>query len=340
MKRIVFTEIGKAELWDVDLLLPKAGEVLVEMAYTAISAGTERAVLMRMPNTQAKANEPAVLGYSGSGIVKAIGEGVRSVKVGDRVLCIWGTHSQFNTVPERKVIKIEADGLKLEHAAFALIAAFSAAGIRKTRLEFGESALVFGMGILGAFAVQICRAAGAFPVIAADPLPQRRRLALDLGADCAFDPKDGSFYEAVKSATDGRGANAIVEVTGKAESLNQALHCAAPLGRISLLGCTRVSDAAIDYYQQIHKPGVTIVGAHTNARPKLESQPHNWTERDDCLAMLNFMAHGRVEMSKILSEVCSPQDAPAVYRRLAENKDFPVGVVFDWTRLKERRDLT
>ena len=54
MKRIVFTEIGKAELWNVDLLLPKAGEVLIEMAYTAISAGTERAVLMRMPNTQAK----------------------------------------------------------------------------------------------------------------------------------------------------------------------------------------------------------------------------------------------------------------------------------------------
>ena len=339
MKRIVFTEIGKAELWDVDLLLPKAGEVLVEMAYTAISAGTERALLMRMTNTQAKANEPAVLGYSGSGIVKAIGEGVRSVKVGDRVLCIWGTHSQFNTVPERKVIKIEADGLKLEHAAFALIAAFSAAGIRKTRLEFGESALVFGMGILGAFAVQICRAAGAFPVIAADPLPQRRRLALDLGADCAFDPKDGSFYEAVKSATDGRGANAIVEVTGKAEALNQALHCAAPLGRISFWAAPGFQTLQSTTTSRYTSQALPLWRPHQR-KAEIRIPTHNWTERDDCLAMLNFMAHGRVEMSKILSEVCSPQDAPAVYRRLAENKDFPVGVVFDWTRLKERRDLT
>lgn len=332
MKKIVFTEIGKAELWDFELLAPKEGEVLVEMAYTAISAGTERAVLMRLPNTQTPANMPAQLGYSGAGIVKAIGAGVRSVSVGERVLQLWGCHAHSSIALERNLIKIEADSLDLKYAAFGLIAAFSAAGLRKTRLEFGESIMIFGMGILGAFAVQLCRGAGAFPIIAADLNSDRRKLALMLGADYAFDPADDGFLEAVKSVTGGIGVNAIIEVTGQAIALNQALDCIAPLGRISLLGCTRVSDVAIDYYQQVHRRGVTIVGAHTNVRPQFESAPHYWTERDDCITILNFMAHGRMDPSRILSAIYLPENAPEVYQKLAENKDFPVGAVFDWTK--------
>jgi threonine dehydrogenase-like Zn-dependent dehydrogenase len=194
--------------------------------------------------------------------------------------------------------------------------------------------MVFGIGILGAFAIQICRIAGAFPVIAADLNADRRKLAIDLGADYAFNPGDDGFIQSVMDVTGGVGVKAIIEVTGQSVALNQALACVAPLGRISLLGCTRISDSPIDFYQQVHKPGVTIVGAHTHARPKLESYPHYWTERDDCIAIMNFMAHGRLDMAKIISEIHSPEDAPEVYRRLAENKDFPVGVVFDWKGIK------
>ncbi|HHV95151.1 MAG TPA: zinc-binding alcohol dehydrogenase [Clostridiaceae bacterium] len=340
-KRIVFTGIGKAELWDYNVPHPKEGEVLVETMYTAVSAGTERANLMRMPNTGAYLvddSEPVWSGgYSSTGIVKEIGEGVKSVSVGDKVLVIWGPNTGLKVVPEHNVIKIEDRTLDLKHAAFALIASFSAAGVRKTRLEFGESAMVFGIGILGAFAVQICRLAGAFPVIAADLNPERRTLALDLGADYAFNPADDDFVHLVKDVTKGAGVKAIIEVTGQSLALKQALDCIAPMGRISLLGCTRISDTPIDFYRQVHRPGIMIVGAHTHARPKLESYPHYWTERDDCIAILNFMAHGRMDMSKIISEVHYPEEAPEVYQRLAENKDFPVGVLFDWTKINQTK---
>jgi len=337
-KKIVFTGIGKAELWDYDVPHPKEGEVLVETMYTAVSAGTERANLMRMPNTGAYLADTSQPvwggGYSSTGIVKEVGEGVKSVSVGDKVLVIWGQNTGLKVVPEHNVIKIDDDTLDLKHGAFAFIASFSAAGVRKTRLEFGESAMVFGIGILGAFAVQICRLAGAFPVIAADLNAERRKLALDLGADYAFNPADDDFVQSVKDVTGGIGVKAIIEVTGQSVALKQALDCVAPLGRIALLGCTRVSDTPIDFYQQVHKPGIMIIGAHTNARPKLESYPHYWTERDDCIAIMNFMAHGRMDMSRVISEIHSPEDAPEVYRRLAENKDFPVGVLFDWTKMK------
>ena len=113
-------------------------------------------------------------------------------------------------------------------------------------------------------------------------------------------------------------------------ALKQALDVVAPMGRVSLLGCTRVSDTPIDYYQKVHRPGVEIIGAHTNARPVHESYTHHWTHRDDIVALMDLVAGGRIDMSKMLSEIHAPEDAPAVFRRLAENKDFPIGVAFRW----------
>lgn len=333
--KIVFTDVGKAELLSCEMRdHPAEQEVLIETAYTAVSAGTERAGLMRMPNQADELDGgsfPKVFGYSCVGTVKETGSGVQHVAPGDRVIGYWSQHSQYNLLPANQVVKIRDDSIPSEHAVFLFIAAFSAAGLRKTRLEFGESAMVFGMGLLGALAVQLCRAAGAVPVIAADLSEERRKLALELGADVALDPTDQDFVSRVKAVTrGGKGVNAIVEVTGLSVALKQALEVIAPMGRVSLLGCTRVSDTPIDYYQKVHRPGVEIIGAHTNARPSVESYPHHWTHRDDIEALMDMTSGGRLDMSKILSEIDSPEDAPQVYRRLAENKAFPVGVVFRW----------
>ncbi|MGE9293515.1 MAG: zinc-dependent alcohol dehydrogenase, partial [Puniceicoccales bacterium] len=95
--------------------------------------------------------------------------------------------------------------------------------------------------------------------------------------------------------------------------------------------CTRVSDTAIDFYQQVHRPGVEIIGAHTGARPDLESRPHSWTWQDDARALMRFMADGRLPMDKIVSTLYRPADASVVYTNLAENHhNFPIGAVFDW----------
>ena len=333
--KIVFTDIGKAELQAFEINgCPAEQEVLIETAYTAVSAGTERAGLMHMPNQADEVDGgtfPKIFGYSCVGTVKATGSGVRHVVPGDRVIGYWSQHSQYNLLPGKRVVKIRHDCIPSEHAVFLFIAAFSAAGLRKTRLEFGESAMVFGMGLLGALAVQLCRIAGAVPVIAADLSEDRRRLALELGADYAMNPNDRDFARLAKDMTrGGRGVNAIVEVTGLSIALKQALDVVAPMGRVSLLGCTRVSDTPIDFYQKVHRPGVEIIGAHTNARPHVESYPHHWTHRDDIEALMDLTAGGRLDLSKILSETHAPEEAPEVYRRLAENRDFPVGVVFRW----------
>ena len=102
------------------------------------------------------------------------------------------------------------------------------------------------------------------------------------------------------------------------------------MARVALLGCTRISDCGIDYYQLVHKPGISLIGAHTNARPHTESYPNHWTHQDDCKALLRLMSGGRLTLAPLVSEVHAPEAAPEVFRRLADDPLFPLGVAFRW----------
>ena len=330
-KTIVFTAPNTAELLDWDLKPMQEDSVLVKMEYTVISGGTERASIMCMPNTGTK--YPRFLGYCGVGFVQEIGEKVTTVKPGDRVLVYHGRHSQYNVAPEHKVTKVTQEQVDSLEAAFVIISAMGLGGLRKLEMELGESGMVMGLGLLGIFALQFMRLSGAYPVIAADLNPDRRKLALELGADYALDPSAPDFVETVKELTGGKGVNATVEVTGVSKAMNQALQCAARQGRISLLGCTRVSDCGIDYYQQVHRPGVKLIGAHNLVRPQYESYPHHWTHQDDCKAILNLLAAGRIQVKPIISRVVKPADCGEIYTQLCEDPHFPMGTVFDWRDL-------
>lgn len=332
---IVFESIGKAALKPFEVPRPKAGEVLLENDYTVVSAGTERANLVQLPNTgTAETGFPLLPGYCGSGRVSAVGDGVTSLKVGDRVIVNWGGHRSHTIKKAATTLRIGDDSVEQLDAAFAPIAAFSLLGVRKLRLEIGESVMIAGQGILGVFALQFASLSGAVPVLAADLDTNRRALALELGAAAALTPDAEDFVDQVKALTDGQGPNAVVEVTGVAAALRQALEYVAWEGRISLLGCTRISDVPIDFYKYVHRRGISLIGAHTNTRPKRESSPGRWTEFDDYRTFLKLVAAGKVQTRPIISHVVSPEDAPAIYRRLAEEKNPPLGIVFDWSKVR------
>ena len=211
----------------------------------------------------------------------------------------------------------------------SFIATFPMAAIRKTRLEMGESAMVMGLGILGMITVKLLRLAGAVPIVAVDPNPHRRKIALQNGADYAFDPFGADFAQQVKAVTGG-GVNVAIEVTGVGAGFNEALDCMARFGRVAILGCTRNSDFTVDYYKKIHGPGITVIGAHTIARPSVESHPGYFTHRDDIAAVLRLVAGGRLVLEDIVAETHAPTVCEEVYRRLVFERDFPIAVQFDW----------
>lgn len=337
-KQIVFLEKNRAELLNVESQPLRENQVRVKTVFSTISNGTEKANIVGDPvvsicsKSDDKVVFPRYVGYSTSGIIVEKGVNVKNLDIGDRVAMYWTTHRSYNVVDEMNAVKIENDNVSFEEASMAHIGAFPLAAIRKTKLEIGESAMVMGLGILGLMAVQFAHAAGAVPVIAVDTVAERREKALKFGADYAFDPFEEDFAQKVKNLTNG-GVNIAIEVTGQGAGLNETLDCMAKFGRVALLGCTRESDFTIDYYRKVHGPGISLIGAHTMARPHLESQPGCFTTTDDIKSILKLCAYKRINIKDMIDETYSPAECAEVYNRLANDKNFPTVVQFDWERL-------
>lgn len=334
---IAFVSPGKAELLERECEMPAKGQVLVKTAFSTISSGTERANLIGDPSIRPSGNSadpvkfPRTVGYSSSGTVFAVGEGVESVKVGDRVAVSWGKHSHFQLLEEKNV-HLMPDSVSFQQAALCMIGTFPLAAIRKCRLEVGESSIVMGLGVLGLWSVMLLKCAGACPVIAVDPVEEKRKMALALGADVALDPFASDFAQKVRAITG--GVQVAIEVTGNGKALDEVLDCMARFGRVGLLGCTRNSDFTIDYYRKVHGPGISLIGAHTDARPREESSHGLWTTKDDLRALLRLIAGNRLHPEDLIEETHTPEQAREVFGRLATQAHFPV-VQFDWRGLEE-----
>ncbi len=329
-KRIAFVSPGTAKLQSYRLPALGPDEVLVRNLYTVLSAGTEKAFLLGENNTGGAF--PRYLGYSACARVEACGDAVKTLKAGQRVIVYHGGH-QTHTIQKESALHPVLAGVDSLDAAVVVIASMGLQGVRKSRLELGESGLVLGLGLLGLFAVQTMRAAGGCPVIAVDFSKKRLDLAVELGAHAGLSPEDPQLVEKVREITGGRNVNATVEVTGSESALPLALKLASKGGRIVLAGCTRQSTQPIDFYQLVHKPGISIIGGHNYIRPGTDSSPGYWTRADDYRTLMDLMLDGRVKSKPMISQVVSPGDCEAVYNRLALDRDFPLGTVFDWNKL-------
>ena len=309
--------------------MPSGRKVLVKTHFDLISAGTELANYHGLPNTAGGCGYPVYPGYSASGIVLAVGSEVTRFKEGDRVLCVGCGHRSWFLADEDNLFPVP-DGVPMEIAATAYVASFSLLGVRKLNLQLGESVMIAGLGLLGQFAAQFARLSGAAQVLTCDFSPERRELALQLGADYALDPGESGFVEKVKALTDGEGPNGVVEVTGVIPAMQQALEYISWQGRMTLLGCTRISDQYIDFYRYVHLRGIQLIGCHTLTRPRHESRPGQWTGADDYKTFFKFVKSNRVKVEPIVPHVRMPKDAEAIYRELGFGKNPPLGVLLDW----------
>lgn len=330
VKVIVAPSPGKVTLENIEInetVLP-ADQLLVKTDFSAISAGTECAWISGNSNN-ADQKFPFYPGYSAVGHVVQVGAAVRDFAVGDRVIVPWSGHRSHVMIPTTRAHRIDDPRVELKDAALVHIGSFPLLGVRRLNLQLGESVMIAGLGILGQIALQAARLSGAAPLFGCDFSPERRALALRHGADEVFDPGEPDFIEHVRAAA-GNGVNAVVEVTGKAAALQQALKYTAKMGRISLLGCTRIPDCPIDFYRDVHLPGITLLGAHTSNRPARDSRPGSWSEHDDYDTELKFLASGRFDFSSLISRTVAPQECHEVYDMLLHTKNPPMGIVFDW----------
>lgn len=197
---------------------PKPGEVLIEIKAASLNFPD---LLIVQNKYQMKPPLPFVPGSEYAGVVAAVGEGVKHLKVGDSVACLSGTGG-FGThtlAPAALCMPLPAGFPHVDAAAFIMIYATSwHALIDRAQLKAGETVLVLGAaGGVGTAAIQIAKAAGA-KVIAAASTDEKCALCKQIGADetinYSVDSVPNAFREKIKALTGGKGPDVIYDPVG------------------------------------------------------------------------------------------------------------------------------
>jgi len=323
-KRIVFKEAGRVAIEEFTLDKPKPGEVIVETVCSLISPGTETAFLLALPNTPRMF--PMCSGYSNAGVVAFTG-GESTVKVGDRVVS-QTSHATHVTVDEAKVLRIP-ENLSFEEASFFAIGSISLQGVRKAHIELGESVVVLGQGLVGNLALQLAKLSGGMPLIGVDMFDYRLEISKRCGADYILNPNRTDLIEEVMNITDGKGANVVIEATGNPKAIPTALKLAGRFGRVILLGSTR-GTSEVNFYRDVHKKGVVIIGAHGSIRPRYESSHGFWTLKDDTILVLKLLSKGLLKVKDLITAKMRYEEAAKAYDRLINSKENTLGIILQW----------
>ena len=163
---------------------------------------------------------PSALGYSSSGTVIGVGEGITDLYVDDRVACAgasYAVHAEFACIPRLLAARIHPDsGVSFEEAAFTTLGAVAMHGVRTADVKLGDVVAVIGLGLLGQLTVQILKAAGCC-VLGMDIAPERAELALRLGAHDVSISHDGLRALCLQHSN-GHGADAVLITAETASS--------------------------------------------------------------------------------------------------------------------------
>lgn len=281
MKCIVCEEPNQFIMKDVEIPEPTADEALIRVRRIGI-CGTD---LHAYKGNQPYFVYPRILGHELGAEVVRIGENEQGLVEGDTVsvipyvhcgtciacrngkphccthMSVIGVHRdggmrEYMTVPKRHLIK--AEGLSLEQAAIVECFSISAHAVRKAEIKQGDYVIVIGAGPIGLGAMKFAKLAGA-KVIAMD-LNDSRLAFCKQWADVDYTVNAGDdALRKVEEITGGDFATAVLDATGNAKSMEQALHFVAHGGRLIYVGLVR-SDITF-HDPDFHKREMAIMGS-------------------------------------------------------------------------------
>jgi len=294
MKAAILTELKKP-LVVADIELPKQlsfGQVLVKIHYSGICGAQLNEI------EGAKGPDkflPHLLGHEGSGVVEAIGPGVKTLSVGDHVVLHWrpgrglqsetpiydwqgqkvnaGWVTTFNEkaiVSENRLTVIPKDfGMRL--APLFGCAVTTAMGVinNDAQVKIGQSVVVFGVGGVGLNIVQAASLVSANPIVAIDLIDEKLTMARKFGATHAINAKNNqAIAEQVRAIVGKNGADVVIDTTGSARVIESAYELTHADGRTILVGVPRKGDNISIYSLPLHFKKI-LKGSHGGS-----SEPH------------------------------------------------------------------
>ncbi|WP_238403403.1 zinc-dependent alcohol dehydrogenase [Paenibacillus mesophilus] len=321
---------GEIRIEQQEKPVPGEHEVLVKTEYSAISNGTETMVL----NNRSSGTR---LGYNSVARIVAKGAGVEHLAVGQRVACYGeGAHADYRLVPKVLAVPVP-DHVDSEEATFAGLGAIAIHALRQARLQFGETVVIVGLGILGQITAQIAHAA-AYEVIGCDLLPERceqlraacpgitvcsdaaqvgealvRRGVVGLkGADsvllCGGGKGDGLLDQAIGWLRD-RGSVVIVGVPDTVFTRNALFHKEAEI-RISRAG------GPGRYDERYERGGYDYPGGYVR-----------WTEGRNVGEFVRLLADKRISIKPLVRHRFAFNQIADAYRLCREEPERTLGIV-------------
>ena len=313
----IISGINELETREVDLRTPAGRQVLVKVEYCAICTLEQRVykgVMQRYPFAG---------GHEISGVIEAAGEGVSSVKPGDKVAvrmlnscgeCYYcksgqenqcvvsfkasvhdglmgpGGFSQYMLLDARNVYKV-GDDTDLAQAALAEPLACCVHSINNADIKLGDDVVVVGAGIMGALHVQLAKLRGA-RVIVCEIDADRLEVARKMGADILINSSETDAVEEVRKLTDGRGADAVFCTVASTALASDSIEMTGKLGRAVMYTSFHPDNPVEISVNKVHSTEMNITGA---VNPKMS----------DFLAATRLISNRTVKLDDLISEVVS-----------------------------------
>ncbi len=363
---------GELSLLSVPVPACRPGGVLVRTAFSLISAGTElmkvsesklsllgkararpdqvKKVLSSVSQQGLRATYKKVmnrldsytpLGYSLSGIVVEVGEGVDEFQIGQAVACAgnqFAFHAEYNWAPLNMCVPVP-QGVGLDQAAFATVGAIALHGMHQGEIAMGETAFVVGLGLLGQIAVRLLHGAGV-SVFGCDLVPERCRLAEAGGAvACAVphSPEFDTLRSRLSELTGGHGADCVfITASGNGSAaVELAAMMARDRGRVVDIGKCGLDLPYNAYYEKELSLRFSRSYGPGRYDPLYEEGGVDypigyvrWTERRNMACVIGLLAAGRVDFSSLISQVHPFDAAVDVYEKMNKGEISGLGVLF------------
>ena len=313
------------EVKEVPRPTPGPGQVLVEVRAAGICLSDVHLIEGQL-SPLFLAGDAVTLGHEVAGTVAELGDGVPGPTVGQRVLLQAGEEkdgwvhtrgvdydggwAEYALATVGTLVPVP-DGMPLEQACIVPDAVSTPWGsiVRTAGVRAGQPVGVWGIGGLGAHAVQLLRLAGAAPIVAVDPVPAARERALAFGADLALDPAD-DVAARVRELTGGAGLAYAFDFAGVAPVREQAVRTLERDGALVLVGLTD-QPLSIRNGTQFSYCGQRILG-------------HYGSEPAHVQELVSLVRHGRLDLSRSISGTLPLTEAARGVEVLAHEEGDPI----------------
>ena len=281
MKTAVMKAIGKIELEEREIPQPKEGEVLIKIGYVGI-CGSDVHYFETGAIGDFVVKPPFVLGHEAAGTVVALGEGVDSLKKGDRVAmepgktcghCEFCRTGRYNLCPDVQFFATPPyDGVFQEYVAYDASMCFRlpdnvslmegalieplAVGFHAANqggAHIGQKAVVFGSGCIGLMCLLALKAEGVTEVYVVDVIDKRLEKAMELGAAGVINSSKEDAVERIMELAGGYGVDLAIDTAGADVTINQGIRMVKPGGTIVCVGYSRSGKVTLDMSVALNK---------------------------------------------------------------------------------------